>query len=178
MIRGCSHATRTISRRQIFDISFTSKDPVPKNAIGDEPLLIKAEIGGAIVHRIYVDGGSSTEIMYDHCFQLLNDTQKATMQPPTTPLVGFAGQQLWPMCVITLSLTLNDYQGKGNMTIKVEFMVVRAPSPYNVILGRTRLNKLGAIASTIHLLIKFPIPSGIATVLGDTPCIKGCMHTS
>ncbi|GKB58041.1 hypothetical protein Tco_0914227 [Tanacetum coccineum] len=56
-------------------------------------------------------------------------------------------------------------------TIVVKFMVVQAPSPYNAILGRPRLKKLGAIASTLHALIKFPIQSGIATVRGDIPYI-------
>ncbi|GJT53279.1 retrovirus-related pol polyprotein from transposon TNT 1-94 [Tanacetum coccineum] len=50
-------------------------------------------------------------------------------------------------------------------------MAVRAPSPYNAILGRPGLKKLGAIASTLHALIKFPIQSGIATVRGDIPDI-------
>ncbi|GJV85325.1 hypothetical protein Tco_1525223 [Tanacetum coccineum] len=32
------------------------------------PMIIKAELGGHCVHRIYVDGGSSSEILYEHCF--------------------------------------------------------------------------------------------------------------
>jgi hypothetical protein len=57
-------------------------------------------------------------------------------------------------------------------------MVVRAPSPYNVILGRPGMRQLGAIASTIHSLIKFPIPSGIAIVRGDGPCQDECLQVS
>ncbi|GKC94132.1 hypothetical protein Tco_1159574 [Tanacetum coccineum] len=62
-----------------------------------------------------------------------------------------------------------DYRGRGSKTIAVEFMVVQALSPYNAILGRPGMKKLGAIASTLHALIKFPIQSGIATVRGDIP---------
>ncbi|GJV91448.1 hypothetical protein Tco_1539261 [Tanacetum coccineum] len=32
------------------------------------PMIIKAEIGGHFVHRIYVDGSASLEILYEHCF--------------------------------------------------------------------------------------------------------------
>ncbi|GJU83123.1 hypothetical protein Tco_1285488 [Tanacetum coccineum] len=32
------------------------------------PMIIEAEMGGHFVHRMYVDGGSSFEIMYEHCF--------------------------------------------------------------------------------------------------------------
>ncbi|GKG10955.1 hypothetical protein Tco_0342355, partial [Tanacetum coccineum] len=30
---------------------------------GDDPLVIKADIGGTMIHRIYVDGGSLAEIL-------------------------------------------------------------------------------------------------------------------
>ncbi|GKB99068.1 reverse transcriptase domain-containing protein, partial [Tanacetum coccineum] len=151
------------------EIAFSSHDPIPAHCNGDDPLVIKAYIGGTMIHRIYVDGGSSAEILYDHCFQQLSATLKETLQPPTTPLIGFAGQSLWPLGVITLPLTMYDYNGRGSKTIVVEFMVVQAPSPYNAILGRPGMKKLGAIASTIHALIKFPIQSGITTVRGDIP---------
>ncbi|GJS62400.1 hypothetical protein Tco_0657184 [Tanacetum coccineum] len=32
------------------------------------PLVIEAEIGGHMIHRMYVDAGSSTEVLYEHCF--------------------------------------------------------------------------------------------------------------
>ncbi|PWA89450.1 reverse transcriptase domain-containing protein [Artemisia annua] len=85
-------------------------------------------------------------------------------------------QILWPLGVITLSLTMYDYSGRGSKTVMAEFMVVRAPSPYNVILGRPGMRQLGAIASTIHSLIKFPVESGIATVRGETHRPNECLH--
>lgn len=34
---------------------------------GDEgPMIIEAEIGGHCMHRMYVDGGSSSEVLYKH----------------------------------------------------------------------------------------------------------------
>ncbi|GKC33230.1 hypothetical protein Tco_1040524 [Tanacetum coccineum] len=32
------------------------------------PMIIEAEMGGHFVHRMYMDGGSSSEILYDDCF--------------------------------------------------------------------------------------------------------------
>nr|GEZ45711.1 reverse transcriptase domain-containing protein [Tanacetum cinerariifolium] len=32
------------------------------------PMIIEAKIEGHFVHRMYVDGGSSSEILYEHCF--------------------------------------------------------------------------------------------------------------
>ncbi|GJX79586.1 hypothetical protein Tco_0327735 [Tanacetum coccineum] len=42
---------------------------VAKGAEG--PLIIEAEIGGHQVYCMYVDGGSSFEILYEHCFNKL-----------------------------------------------------------------------------------------------------------
>lgn len=77
------------------------------------------------------------------------------MLPPTTPLSGFVGQLSWPLGLITLPITIYDYGGRFNQTIEVDFMVVRAPSTYNIILRRLGLQKLGAIPSTLHSLMKF-----------------------
>nr|GFA76224.1 reverse transcriptase domain-containing protein [Tanacetum cinerariifolium] len=34
----------------------------------EDPMIIKSEMGGHFVHRMYVDGGSSLEILYEHRF--------------------------------------------------------------------------------------------------------------
>ncbi|GJT60432.1 reverse transcriptase domain-containing protein [Tanacetum coccineum] len=164
--------------RHITDISFTSDDPVPDHCRGDDPLVIKVEIGGCIIHRIYVDGVSSAEIMYEHCFLQLDNETKASLRLPTSPLVGFSGQVLWPLGVITAPFTFSDYMGKGSKAITMDFMVVRAPSPYNVILGRPGMRQLGAIASTIHSLIKFSLESSIAIIRGDVPHQSRCIQIS
>nr|GEY04545.1 hypothetical protein [Tanacetum cinerariifolium] len=44
-------------------------------------------------------------------------------------------------------------------------MHVRSLSPYNVIFGRTCLRSLRAVSSTIHSMVKFPTPRGIATLV-------------
>ncbi|GJX84332.1 reverse transcriptase domain-containing protein [Tanacetum coccineum] len=157
-------------------IAFSSDEPTPKHSSGEDPLIVKADIGGTMVDRIYVDGGSSAEIMYGHCFDQLYEDQKATMRPPKTPLSSFSGQLLWPLGVVTLSFKLFDYRGRGSKSIMAEFMVVRAPSPYNVILGRPRMRRLRTVASMIYSLIKFPIESGIAIVRGEMHKPSECHH--
>nr|GEX74369.1 reverse transcriptase domain-containing protein [Tanacetum cinerariifolium] len=38
-------------------------------------MIIEAEIGGHFIHRMYVDGGSASEILYEHCFNRLWDAK-------------------------------------------------------------------------------------------------------
>ncbi|GKA27484.1 hypothetical protein Tco_0713652 [Tanacetum coccineum] len=56
----------------------------------------------------------------------------------------------------------------------MEFAVVKSHSPYNVILGRTGLRSLGAVASTVHSMIKFPIANGIAIVTTKKETLHEC----
>ncbi|GKG14679.1 hypothetical protein Tco_0354279 [Tanacetum coccineum] len=56
------------------------------------PMIIEAEMGGHFVDRMYVDGGSSSEILYEHCFNRFRPEIRSQMIPATTPLVGFSGE--------------------------------------------------------------------------------------
>nr|GEW81893.1 reverse transcriptase domain-containing protein [Tanacetum cinerariifolium] len=47
---------------------------------------------------------------------------------------------------------------------RMNFMVVRSPSPYNGIIGRPGVRKIRAIPSTAHGMIKFPVAGGIVTL--------------
>nr|GEY51544.1 reverse transcriptase domain-containing protein [Tanacetum cinerariifolium] len=128
----------------------------------DSLIILEALIEGFLVRRIYVDGGSSSEVMYEHCFQNLRSKTKAKLKESRTPLVGFYGEVSYPIEPITLSVTVGEPERL--QTIPMEFAVVRSHSPYNVILGRTGLRSLGAVASTIHSMIKFPTANRIETM--------------
>nr|GEV45244.1 reverse transcriptase domain-containing protein [Tanacetum cinerariifolium] len=60
------------------------------------PMIIETEMRGHCVHRMYVDGGSSSEILYEHCFNRFCSEVRTQMIPATTQLVGFSGE-IWPL---------------------------------------------------------------------------------
>ena len=49
----------------------------------------------------------------------------------------------------------------------LNFLLLKAPSTYNAILGRTSLHSFKAIASTYHLKIKFPKRNEVGEEKGD-----------
>ncbi|XP_071695339.1 uncharacterized protein [Rutidosis leptorrhynchoides] len=136
----------------------------------DAPITIKGRVKscGYIIKRLHVDTDCGADIMYEHCFRLLPGAVRAKLVAHNTALSGFSRESAWPIGIIQLELELVD---DDNMELvrstTVEFSVVRSYSKYNTLLGRTTLQKLAAIPSTIHGLIKFPTPLGIATIRSE-----------
>nr|GEX06374.1 reverse transcriptase domain-containing protein [Tanacetum cinerariifolium] len=87
------------------------------------PMIIKAEMGGHFVHRMYVDGGSSLEILYEHCFNRFCPEVRRQMIPTTTPLVEFSGEIIWPLGQISLLVKIGDEEHSTSSWIN--FMIVR-----------------------------------------------------
>ncbi|PWA71299.1 hypothetical protein CTI12_AA282220 [Artemisia annua] len=56
----------------------------------------------------------------------------------------------------------------------MKFSVIRSPSPYNIILGRSGIRELRAVPSTLHAMMKFPTPRGIATLMTRSITILEC----
>ncbi|GJT94132.1 hypothetical protein Tco_1082977 [Tanacetum coccineum] len=111
---------------------------------------------------MYVDGGSSSEILYEHCFNRFRPEVRNQMVPATTPLVGFSGEIIWPLGQISLLVKIGDEE--HSTSARMNFMVVRSPSPYNGIIGRPGVRKIRAIPSTAHGMLKFPVVGGIVTL--------------
>ncbi|GKE34847.1 reverse transcriptase domain-containing protein, partial [Tanacetum coccineum] len=106
------------------------------------------------VQRIYVDGGSSSEVIYEHFFKNLGPDMKAKLRESRVLLVGFLGEVNYLLGVIDLSVTIREQD--RIRTVVIEFTVVKWHSLYNVILGRTGMRRLRVVASTIYSMIRFP----------------------
>ncbi|GJS32286.1 reverse transcriptase domain-containing protein [Tanacetum coccineum] len=72
------------------------------------PMIIKAQIGGHCIHRMYVDGGSASEILYEHFFSRLRLEIKNQLVPTITLLIGFSGEIIWPIGQIQLLVKIED----------------------------------------------------------------------
>ncbi|GJV13543.1 hypothetical protein Tco_1355084 [Tanacetum coccineum] len=146
--------------------------PIASEDISDEPLIVKAKVEGYLVRRIYVDEGSSIEVMFGHCFENFHPRIKAELRETRTDLVGFACEVSKPLEKIELEVCFRN--GGFCRRTSMKFIVVRAPSLYNIILGRPGLKTLQAIPSTIHFMMKFLTPKGVATLVTRTVIIAEC----
>nr|GEZ23434.1 reverse transcriptase domain-containing protein [Tanacetum cinerariifolium] len=126
------------------------------------PMIIEAEIGGHCIHRIYMDGGSASEILYEHFFNRLRPEIKNQLMPATTPLIGFSSEIIWPIGQIQLLVKIEDE--KHSIAAWMNFVVVRSPSPYNGIIGRPGVRKLQAVSLTAHRMLKLLVEGGVITL--------------
>ncbi|GJZ78691.1 reverse transcriptase domain-containing protein [Tanacetum coccineum] len=101
------------------------------------PMIIKAEMGRHFIHRMYVDGGSSSEILYEHCFNRFRSE-------------------------ISLLVKIGDEE--HSTSAWMNFMVVRSPSPYNGIIGRPWVRRIQVVPSIAHGMLKFPVTGGTVTL--------------
>ena len=137
----------------------------------DDPLVINPVIGNSEVRRVLVDSGASVDILFHEAFLKMgyNDSQ---LTPSDMPIYGFSGVESKVEGTIQLPVTLGEQPRE--VTQMLNFLVIKATSSCNAILGRTGLHAFKAIASTYHLKLKFPTRNGVGEEKGDQKLARSC----
>ena len=141
----------------------------------DDPLVIRAIVANTTVHRVLVDNGSSADIIFASAFYKMG-IGREKLEPVSSHLRGFSGEKVLPLGSIQLVLTLGEPPYQATTTTR--FLIVDAPSAYNMLLGRPSLNAIKAIPSAYHMVIKFPTINGVGTVQGDQRVARECYTAS
>ncbi|RZR97828.1 hypothetical protein BHM03_00027083, partial [Ensete ventricosum] len=161
---GDSSSAKKAYTRSAVEKRLRSQDPGITFGEGDDAysdhdntLVISVQIANARVKRVMVDTGSSADILYFGVFQKLGLTDKDLL-PVVTTLTGFTGDLVSPVGTTVLPIIVGEEP--RSKTLLVSFIVVALPSAYNAIIGRPTLNKLRAVVSTYHRVMKFPTRAG------------------
>jgi hypothetical protein len=156
-------------------ITFSEDDVRGIHQPHDDAFVVTMTIAGFITKRVLIDNGSSADIIYLPAYQQMK-IDKEQLIPIDIPLVRFTGDKVRPSGVVSLTIEAGTYPKQ--VRTSVEFLVVDCPSAYNVIIGRPTLNKLRAVTSTYHLLVRFPTEQGIGELKGDQATARECYFTS
>ncbi|KAL0448806.1 UNVERIFIED_CONTAM: hypothetical protein Slati_1437000 [Sesamum latifolium] len=150
-----------------FDQEEQSRSRIP----GNDALVITVLFANYEVERIFIDSGSSVDILFGEAYDemQLGDTH---LEAVDTSLYGFAGEVVHLRGMLSLLLTLGTPSLRKTCLLK--FLVVDIPSAYNVILGRPTLNAFRAIISTYHMKIKFLVVGGVGEVQADI--LQACKY--
>ncbi|GJY55640.1 reverse transcriptase domain-containing protein [Tanacetum coccineum] len=171
MVQPWHRTTRqkvTQSFARVSEITFL---PLTTNKGTEGPLVIEAEIGGHMIHRMYVDGGSSTKVLYEHCFNRLRPEIKSKMVPATTSLIGFSGETIWPLGQLRLLVTIGDADHATKAWMN--FMIVRSLSPYNVITSSKEILKEAEVRRENFKIALHPNFPDQEVAIGGTLSAKG-----
>ena len=160
-----------LKKESTEQIVFTNQDLEGVQLPHSDALMVTLRIGEFDVKRILIDPGSSVEIMYESLFKGLG-LERKDLNLAEGPLSGFSGETVVPSGKVTINVRA------GTISTPTEFFVLNAFSPYNVILGRPWLHKMGAVPSTLHQRLRFPTPQGIMEILGDQLAAKQCLVAS
>ena len=145
-------------------ITFTDEDVQGIQTPHDDAVVVSATIANYDVKRIFVDNGSSMNVLFYSTFSRMR-LSTDRLKNVSTPLIGFAGDTVTTEGEVTLPVTVGTKPRQS--TVPLTFAVVQVPSAYNAILGRSGLNALKAIVSTYHLLVRFPTKNGVGEMCGD-----------
>ncbi|KAK3010831.1 hypothetical protein RJ639_011515 [Escallonia herrerae] len=141
----------------------------------DDALVITLRIDTFQVKCILVDTGSSVDIIFKDAFNQM-EISGDRVKPIASSLYGFTGASAPVKGIIPLTVVVGEAPRQAVHTL--DFLIVRVKSSYNGILGRTGLNKLQAVASTYHLIMKFPTSTGVGLVKGDQILARRCYVAS
>ncbi|XP_056695218.1 uncharacterized protein [Spinacia oleracea] len=152
-------------------ITFNDSDSTDTQQEHHDGLVISLPIGNALIKRILIDNGSSSNVLFLEALQEMGLNEKSIVRRSTV-LVGFSGESLRTIGEISLPTYA---EGVNVMT---KFNVADCPSAYNVILGRPWIHKMKAVPSTYHQSIKFPTKWGVMEIKGQQRDAKKCYETA
>ena len=146
--------SKRVKYETLLTLGFSEEDKIGTLQPHDDALVVTLRIGGYDVKRVLVDQGSEAEIMYSDLYKGLN-LKPDDLSKYDSPLLGFDERMVIPHGMIKLPVQA------GNEVVEVNFIVVEAYSPYAAILARPWLHAMGAVSSTLHMKVKFPIEGQI-----------------
>ncbi|XP_030950150.1 uncharacterized protein LOC115974072 [Quercus lobata] len=125
-------------------------------------------IGDYDVKRVIVDGGSADKVMYPDLYKRLR-LKPEDLMPYSSPLMSFDGKLVIPKGMIRLPIQT------GPEIVEVNFIVVDTYSSYTAIVGRPWLHTLGAVASSLHQKVKFPLGDQVLEIRGYQSTARQCV---
>jgi hypothetical protein len=139
---------------------------------GHAPMVLKAQIGGYNIGRVFMDAGSGINLIYVRTLKAMSISLE-WLKPTDCSFHGIVpGSANHPLRKIELDVCFGN---SGNFhREKLEFEVMEWPSQYHAILGRPAFAKFMTVPHCANLALKIPGPKGVITVQGSFEVSNTC----
>jgi hypothetical protein len=129
------------------------------------PLVLKAQIGGYDVERVFMDTRSQINLIYAKTLRAMCISLEF-LKPIDCSFRGIVpGIANYPLGQIALDVCFGNRQNYRKE--KLDFEVMDWPSQYHAILGRPTFSRFMAVPHYTYLILKMLGPNGIITVKGS-----------
>ena len=98
----------SIAQRKSPTIGFSEEDVRRLHHPHDDALVVSIQIEDYNMHRVLINNGNLTDILYYSAFQQMGISRERLV-PTNVPLVSFGGTRVLPLGVVTLSVIVGDY---------------------------------------------------------------------
>ncbi|RZS23396.1 hypothetical protein BHM03_00056307, partial [Ensete ventricosum] len=156
-----SEAGKRSLHHEDLDVTFRSEGE--EHSSHDDALVISIRMANAYVKRVMINTGSSADILYFDAFQRLGLINLG-LAPLTSTLTGFTGDSVSPLGATMIPVTFGGEP--RTKTLLVSFI------------GHPTLNRLKAVVSTYHRILKFPTRTGVGEVRSDPREFRQCYLTA
>jgi hypothetical protein len=139
---------------------------------GHAPMVLKAQIGGYDIGRVFMDAGSAINWIYARTLRAMS-ISLVCLKPTDCSFHGIVpGSANHPLGRIELDVCFGD--SSNYRREKLEFEIMDWPSQYHAILGQPAFAKFMAVPHYAYLTLKIPGPKGTITVQGSFEVSNAC----
>lgn len=165
------HVPKTINEVQLKEfvgaillkdqISFTDEDLPPNGPNHTKALHISVKHESTLVCGVLIDNGSALNICPLATLHRLGIDLRRIRTSKST-VRAFDGMKKEVIGEIELELLI------GPILFQVVFQVLDIPPAFNFLLGRPWIHKVGAVASSLHQMVRFVVDNRLITVYGES----------
>jgi hypothetical protein len=132
---------------------------------GHSPMVLKAQIGGYDIGRVFMDARSGINLIYARTLKAMC-ISLSSLKPTDCSFHGIVpGAANYPLGRIELDVCFGSSSNYHRE--KLEFEVMGWPSQYHAILGRPAFAKFMAVPHYAYLTLNIPGPKGTIAVQGS-----------
>ncbi|XP_059629697.1 uncharacterized protein LOC132272597 [Cornus florida] len=113
----------------------------------EDPLVISLLVANCMIKRVLIYLGSSANIITKAVFEQLK-ILSSSIQPTSSPLMGFDSTKVDPLQVINLFVTA------AKRTLRENFILIEIHPSYNLIMGRGWIHRMNGVPSTLHQVMR------------------------